>query len=368
MKKGYFILLATLSIACIGTGCINNTETNAEPNDNESAEGEIKVEPTDEDLLAFLFTYQEATKILSTEYESFLNDSIDPKLQAAYATNNSDIPLMRFLGKKGLNDIESSSIKERIDALKNSIVYSDFYGSVEKLENGINFLEEFYGNIETLNTFDEFKLYTADLMSSKEEMEKISSTFQFEYEYFQNSYEGIDYKLTDSLAWLIGEQNEIKSISLNEMDATYSETPIKFIGKTSANTQKIVVTAQYGGKTDIYTLENFNPGDTTFQYQAAEKWDNLAEGSNSYDFVAYFKDGTTRHTTQTISYYSSSSTTSTSTNTINTSPTYYYSPVETSNDNYGSCCKICTTGKACGDSCISKSYTCHKPSGCACDG
>lgn len=31
------------------------------------------------------------------------------------------------------------------------------------------------------------------------------------------------------------------------------------------------------------------------------------------------------------------------------------------------CCKICTTGKACGDSCISRSYTCHKGPGCACD-
>ncbi len=32
------------------------------------------------------------------------------------------------------------------------------------------------------------------------------------------------------------------------------------------------------------------------------------------------------------------------------------------------CCKICTTGKACGDSCISNSYTCHQPPGCACNG
>jgi hypothetical protein len=32
------------------------------------------------------------------------------------------------------------------------------------------------------------------------------------------------------------------------------------------------------------------------------------------------------------------------------------------------CCKICTTGKACGDSCISRNYTCHQPPGCACDG
>lgn len=31
-----------------------------------------------------------------------------------------------------------------------------------------------------------------------------------------------------------------------------------------------------------------------------------------------------------------------------------------------SCCKICDKGKPCGDSCISKSYTCRKPVGCAC--
>ena len=33
-----------------------------------------------------------------------------------------------------------------------------------------------------------------------------------------------------------------------------------------------------------------------------------------------------------------------------------------------SCCKICRKGKACGNSCISRSYTCTKPPGCACDG
>ena len=32
-----------------------------------------------------------------------------------------------------------------------------------------------------------------------------------------------------------------------------------------------------------------------------------------------------------------------------------------------SCCKWCSTGKACGDTCISKSYTCTKSKGCACD-
>ena len=32
------------------------------------------------------------------------------------------------------------------------------------------------------------------------------------------------------------------------------------------------------------------------------------------------------------------------------------------------CCKICSKGKSCGDSCISRSKTCSQPPGCACDG
>lgn len=33
-----------------------------------------------------------------------------------------------------------------------------------------------------------------------------------------------------------------------------------------------------------------------------------------------------------------------------------------------SCCKICTTGQACGDSCISWEKVCRKGVGCACQG
>jgi len=31
------------------------------------------------------------------------------------------------------------------------------------------------------------------------------------------------------------------------------------------------------------------------------------------------------------------------------------------------CCRTCTTGKACGNSCINRAYQCHQPPGCACD-
>jgi hypothetical protein len=32
------------------------------------------------------------------------------------------------------------------------------------------------------------------------------------------------------------------------------------------------------------------------------------------------------------------------------------------------CCRICTKGKACGDSCIARDKVCHQPPGCACNG
>src|SRR5690606_28802751 len=33
-----------------------------------------------------------------------------------------------------------------------------------------------------------------------------------------------------------------------------------------------------------------------------------------------------------------------------------------------SCCRVCRTGKACGNSCISRSYTRRQGAGCACNG
>jgi len=32
------------------------------------------------------------------------------------------------------------------------------------------------------------------------------------------------------------------------------------------------------------------------------------------------------------------------------------------------CCRVCRKGQACGNSCISRRYTCRKPAGCACNG
>lgn len=32
------------------------------------------------------------------------------------------------------------------------------------------------------------------------------------------------------------------------------------------------------------------------------------------------------------------------------------------------CCRVCRTGKACGNSCIARNKTCRQPTGCACNG
>jgi len=40
----------------------------------------------------------------------------------------------------------------------------------------------------------------------------------------------------------------------------------------------------------------------------------------------------------------------------------------TDSETSAQCCKVCRKGKACGNSCIKKTYTCTNPPGCACDG
>ena len=40
---------------------------------------------------------------------------------------------------------------------------------------------------------------------------------------------------------------------------------------------------------------------------------------------------------------------------------------DSSSEPSGACCRVCTRGKACGNSCINRGYQCRQPPGCACD-
>ncbi len=78
--------------------------------------------------------------------------------------------------------------------------------------------------------------------------------------------------------------------------------PIVFTGSTSKNTTKIVVTATGSEYEDVYTLQNFAHGDTSFIYRAKPDWGNLAHGENNYTFTAHFDDGSTDNVTISIDY------------------------------------------------------------------
>ncbi len=47
-------------------------------------------------------------------------------------------------------------------------------------------------------------------------------------------------------------------------------------------------------------------------------------------------------------------------------PSFGYDPINLCTP-ASKCCKICSKGKACGNSCISANYNCHQPKGCACN-
>ncbi len=97
------------------------------------------------------------------------------------------------------------------------------------------------------------------------------------------------------------EEEEVEEhfITLTSPDnkSEISTLPIVFTGKLSAGVTKIVVTAEGGGAMesykDVYTLQDFKKGDTTFAYRAKPAWDNLMPGLNEYEFVAHFEDGET---------------------------------------------------------------------------
>lgn len=91
------------------------------------------------------------------------------------------------------------------------------------------------------------------------------------------------------------------------------EEPIVFTGAVSPNTEKIVVTSSfmrmhnYGEPTyyeervkDVYTLNDFQEGDDLFTYRAKKEWGNLQYGSNDFEFVAHYADGSTQSLTETV--------------------------------------------------------------------
>lgn len=82
--------------------------------------------------------------------------------------------------------------------------------------------------------------------------------------------------------------------------ANISGDAVTFTGTLSAGATKIV--AKSSADNDPYTLQSFKAGSTKFTYKAALAFKNLKVGKNTFEFTAYFKDGTTKTATATINY------------------------------------------------------------------
>lgn len=109
---------------------------------------------------------------------------------------------------------------------------------------------------------------------------------------------------------------EVKSfitLTFPSNKSAFDSSPVVIRGKVSPNVKKIEVKAVGGEKgycdvlcspyyEDVYTLDSFKAGDETFSYGARSDWKNLAQGYNSYNFTAYFDDGTTATTGVTLYY------------------------------------------------------------------
>lgn len=101
--------------------------------------------------------------------------------------------------------------------------------------------------------------------------------------------------------------------------------------------------------------------DTDYQYN----YEPTYQPATTTTTQEYYPD-----TTTTSDYPSYDSSTTETNNSYDTPTSNYEAPTNNYNDDYDTpsgCCKMCSKGKACGDSCISRSYTCHKGPGCACD-
>lgn len=100
-----------------------------------------------------------------------------------------------------------------------------------------------------------------------------------------------------------------ESVFLHMEDEPFKKEPYKFIGNVSSDCVSIRVIwsdksiesimeyllnkeAPAHTKIDDYTLQRFKPGDSSFEYNAGSKLENIHWGSNYYVFIAKFKDNT----------------------------------------------------------------------------
>lgn len=70
-----------------------------------------------------------------------------------------------------------------------------------------------------------------------------------------------------------------------------SDNEVSITGTAPTDAQKIIVVTSENGVQDEYQLRNFSPGDSTWRYTAATRFDNLKAGSNIFMVYAEYETG-----------------------------------------------------------------------------
>lgn len=95
---------------------------------------------------------------------------------------------------------------------------------------------------------------------------------------------------------------EITNLKDGQDVSTPADNSVVFEGIASSNVKSITVFAQGEGYTDEYALTSYFAGKAAFTYRARQDWGNLAEGKNTYKFVATLDDDSQSETSITINY------------------------------------------------------------------
>lgn len=103
--------------------------------------------------------------------------------------------------------------------------------------------------------------------------------------------------VTESEAGNTQSTSFIKILSPKNDAILYAE-PIYVEGSTSTDCDKIVAAAKNEEYNidDVYTLQQYKRGDSTFKYGIKHDWDNLDVGKNTYSFTAYCDGGNQKAT------------------------------------------------------------------------
>lgn len=97
---------------------------------------------------------------------------------------------------------------------------------------------------------------------------------------------------------------QLSFIQINspQQNSIFYEDPIFVHGSTSGDCYKIVATYNGSfGQQDVYTLQNYSLGDTTYRYGISFDWNNLTPGENNYVFEANC-DGGVKQASLTLYY------------------------------------------------------------------